>query len=65
MTQTQILNWIVGTAISVAVITIGFTLVYLSYVREKIRRYRDVRKRVNEASKPFLPFESGTHAKQR
>jgi hypothetical protein len=65
MTQAEILNWIAIIAVSVAVVAIGFTLAYLRYVREKIRRHRDVRRMVTEASKPFLPFESGTHAKQR
>jgi hypothetical protein len=65
MTQTQVLNWLAIIAASVAVIAVGLTLAYLGYVREKIRRHRDVRNMVSQASTPFLPFESGTHAKQR
>jgi hypothetical protein len=66
MTQAQILNWVVGIAVSVAVVTIGFTFFYLRYVREKIRHHRDVRKTVNDASKSYPLFvESGTHARQR
>jgi hypothetical protein len=65
MTETKILTWLLVIVATSAAIASVAALDYLRRLREKIRQHRDVRRMVTEASKPYLPFESGTHAKQR
>jgi biopolymer transport protein ExbB/TolQ len=65
MTDTKILAALLATAAGISGVAIVSAFAYLRHVREQVRRHRDVRRMVTEASKPFLPFESGTHAKQR
>jgi hypothetical protein len=57
MTETKILATLLAVVAGLSGVAIVSTLAYLRKLREEIRRHRDLRRRVNEASKSGNLFE--------
>jgi hypothetical protein len=57
MTDVDVVKTIIEIFGTIAAVAIIGTLIFLRYVREKVRSHRHVRRMVTEATAPHLPFE--------